>query len=158
MTGRADLQTLPFDPLSDICEDLVILVVVEEEVVAFGVEFSLHAGFWRELCGEAFDIRGVGKDVLAAVEDEGGNGDLGRLGGELIDHALEVAEESQGELGDVPGVVVDLIIMDDVASDLHLIDTGQGFERDPVSGMEGGGDAEKEAAEGGDLIAGGGDG
>lgn len=62
-----------FDPRHNICNNFVALVVVEEEVEAFGIELSGGSGGFRKVGEEGFDIFGVGKDILAAVEDDDGD-------------------------------------------------------------------------------------
>ena len=59
-----------FDPFGNVGYDLVALVVVEEEVVAFGVIVAGDPDRVGERLDEGLDVAWLGKDVLAAMENK----------------------------------------------------------------------------------------
>lgn len=128
-------------------EDFFALVVVKEEVVALGVEFALDWGGGREALGKGDDGLRVGEEVLAAVENEGGDGDVVGLGGEAGDESLDGAQETQGEGGEVPGVGGGLLLVDFVPGDLDLIDLSDAFQGNSMARGEGGGEAQEGESE-----------
>lgn len=66
---------LLFEPVGNVANDAVALVIEEEEVEAFGVEFA--CGFFRIGKGgrERFDIFGIGEDVFSSMKEEQGDVD-----------------------------------------------------------------------------------
>jgi hypothetical protein len=111
-------------------------MVIEEEVIALRVEGTLDPGFGRKATLEVFHVSRSGKDVMASMEDENGNVDPSCLLRRGFNHRAEGVKEAEGEGGDVIGVCLDLILMDDSLDHLDFLLAGEGFEGELESGKE----------------------
>ena len=67
-------------PLSDSGKHPLPVIVVEKEVVALRIEVTHYLCSWRELFGKGYDVIRIGKNVVASVQDQGGQVDPVGLG------------------------------------------------------------------------------